>query len=113
MAQNQQDAQSQRGLALWLLVSLVVVVFGFVWWGVLVHLLFWVGLFYGFFLLKAHHRTVISTTVQFYNTNIRILHVFSKANIKAEMTLWREILICPHNCVITLSTAYDSFQFRR
>lgn len=56
---------------------------------------------------------MISTTVQFYNTNIRILHVFSKANIKAEMTLWREILICPDNCVITLSTAYDSFQFRR
>lgn len=60
------------------------------------------------FLLKAHPRTLISITAQFYNTNIRILHRFSKANIKAEMTLWREILICPNNCIITLRTAYDT-----
>lgn len=110
-AQNQQDAQSQQGLAVWLVVSLVVVVFGlvlFCFWEFLVCLLcFWLVCFYDFFFVKAHPRTPFSITVHFYNTNITIFHIVSKTNIKAEKTLWREILICPDNCIITLSTAFD------
>lgn len=108
-AQNQQDAQSQQGLAVWLVVSLVVVVFGFVLFlGVsCLSVVFLVGLFLWFFFVKAHPRTPFSITVHFYNTNITIFHIVSKTNIKAEKTLWREILICPDNCIITLSTAFD------
>lgn len=68
---------------------------------------FLVGLFLWFFFVKAHPRTPFSITVHFYNTNITIFHIVSKTNIKAEKTLWREILICPDNCIITLSTAFD------